>query len=277
MTPTTVPPTIPEILAAAISRSLSDDDVGFTGLATGRRAATYATLIPLFAMQLAQLTHAPGLTCLLAGWCHNPGPGTLTDIPDAEFDPRLLALECDARDLGYPAQYSIKRGDVTVGFSSGAQVDRHGNLNTVAIGRPGERQVRLVGPILVPEHMALFGREIVMMPRHEARAFVEQVDYVAGVGFPGGREGRARLGLPGSGPEWIVTPKCIFAFDDSGLAHVRSIHPGVSEDDVRASTGFVLADMPMPITELPTEAELAILRSLVDPAGLLRADDGASS
>jgi hypothetical protein len=58
---------------------------------------------------------------------------------------------------------------------------------------------------------------------------------------------------------------------------VRSIHPGVSEDDVRASTGFVLADMPMPITELPTEAELAILRSLVDPAGLLRADDGASS
>ena len=222
---------VAELLAVVISRSFREDDVGFTGLATGPRAATYATLIPLFAMQLAQLTHAPELTCLLAGWCHNP-----------------------------------------------AQVDRHGNLNTVVIGPGSEKPVRLVGPILVPEHLALFGREIIMMPRHEVRSFVEQVDYVAGVGFPGGREGRARLGLRGSGPQWIVTPLCIFAFDELGTAYIRSVHPGVTDEEVRTATGFSLpADVRAPVTESPTQAELEILRTVVDPAGLLRAGDQVSA
>jgi glutaconate CoA-transferase subunit B len=264
---------LPEILAVAISKTLRDDDVGFTGLATGRRAAMFATMIPLAAMQLAQRTHAPGLTCLLAGWCHNPSPGLMRALPDAEFDPLLLTLPCDARDLGFPAQYCVKRGDVTVGFSSGAQVDREGNLNTVCIAGRGRPGVRLVGPILVPEHLALFGREVVMMPRHERRVFVERVDHVTGVGFPGGAEGRAELGLKGSGPYWIVTPKCIFAFDHRGAIYLRSVHPGVSLDEVRAETGFEFSvATPVPLTDVPSSEELAILRGEIDPWGLLRQD-----
>ncbi len=264
---------IAELLAITIARTLRDDDVGFTGLATGPRAALYATLIPLAAMQFAQATHAPSVTCLLAGWCHNPPPGGIRELPDAEFDPKLLQLPCDAKDLGYPAQYVIKRGDVTVGFCSGAQVDREGNVNTVAIGDPDHPSVRLVGPILIPEHLALFGREIVMMPRHERRIFPERVDHRTGVGYPGGRQGRAQFGLPGSGPEMIVTPKCIFAFDAEGAIYVRSIHPGVSRDDIRESTGFALPNLDAaPVTEEPSHDELALLRESIDPHGLLRAD-----
>jgi glutaconate CoA-transferase subunit B len=179
--------------------------------------------------------------------------------------------------MTWPFKYSMKRGDVTVGFSSGAQIDSVGNLNTVAIGPLEKPKVRLVGPILVPEHYALFGREIVMMPRHDRRTFVERVDYVAAVGFPEGREQRESLGFPGAGPELIVTPLCVFAFTEEGAIHVRSVHPGVSPDEVRESTGFDLDGAngapgleEATTTEPPSDAELELLRSAVDPHGLLR-------
>jgi glutaconate CoA-transferase subunit B len=110
-----------------------------------------------------------------------------------------------------------------------------------------------------------------MMPKHDRRTFVEKVDYVAGVGYPGGIEGRKRLGLTRGGPELVVTPKCIFDFDKvAGRMKVASIHPGVGQDDVRESTGFDVGDLSsVPTTPLPTKQELELLRNEVDPKGLL--------
>src|SRR3546814_6017170 len=98
----------------------------------------------------------------------------------------------------YPGQGAIKRGDIDFGFSSGVQVDRVGNINSVCIGDHARPKVRLVGPILQPEHMTLFGREYVMMPHHAARNFVEKVDYVSGVGYPGGLADRKSTRLNSS-------------------------------------------------------------------------------
>ena len=64
--------------------------------------------------------------------------------------------------------------------------------------------------------------------------------------------------------------KCIFAFDDNGDVFVRSIHPGVTENELRESTGCALPPMDIPMTEAPSPAERDILRRVVDPAGLLR-------
>src|SRR3546814_7946883 len=105
--------------------------------------------------------------------------------------------------ISYPGQWAIKRGYIDFGFSSGVQVDRVGNIDSVCIGDHARPKVRLVGPILQPEHMTLFGREYVMMPHHAARNFVEKVDYVSGVGYPGGLAGRRRLGLRTGGPAWV--------------------------------------------------------------------------
>ena len=65
----------------------------------------------------------------------------------------------------------------------------------------------------LPEHFSMFGREYVMMPHHEKRAFTNKVDYITGVGYPDGKKGRKKLGLTRGGPELIITPKCIFDFD----------------------------------------------------------------
>ena len=132
--------------------------------------------------------------------------------------------------------------------------------------------MRLVGPILIPEHLSLFGREIVTLPRHDRRTLVKRVDHVSGVAFPGGRRRRDELGLQGGGPRFIVTPLCIFAFDEAGEIFVHSVHPGVTAEDVRANTGYAI-DVPDGVerTDAPTAQELEILRRDFDPHGLLRA------
>jgi glutaconate CoA-transferase subunit B len=149
-------------------------------------------------------------------------------------------------------------------------VDELGNVNSTCIGDPARPKVALVGPIFLPEHMAVFGREYLMMPHHETRSFVKKVDHVTGVGFPGGREGRKRLGLPGGGPCAVYTPKCVFAFDARGKIFVESIHPGVTADELRQSTGFELGDLSnVPETPAPTKEELELLRGKVDPKAIL--------
>ena len=263
--------TLHERLAVALAGTFRNGEVGFTGLATGRAAAIYITGIPLAAMALAQRTHAPDLTVLLAGWSQNPDLSRLEELPDSEFDERLRDLPCEAQIVDWPGQLAIKRGDVSFGFSSGVQVDAQGNLNGVCIGDPARPDVRLVGPILHPEHMALFGREYIMMPRHEARNFPERADYVSGVGYPGGQAGRRALGLDSGGPEWVVTPKCVFDFDkEAGRMKARSIHPGVDAAELQAATGFDLGPLDgVPLTPEPDPRLLAVLRTEVDPRGIL--------
>ena len=264
--------TVYEIIAAALARDFKEGEVGFTGLTTGDAAATFATSIPLAAAELARRTHAPSLTIMLAGWVHNPNLARLTSLPHSEFDEDLRDLECEAQSKGYPNHtWCIKRGDIDFGFASGAQLDVQGNINSVCIGDYHAPKVRLVGPVLQPEHMTLFGREYVMMAHHDRRRFVERVDFISGVGYPGGLAGRKALGLERGGPELVFTPKCIFDFDkQAGRMRVKSIHPGVSIDDVRDNTGFDLGPLDgVPTTPLPSPEELRVLREEVDPNRLL--------
>lgn len=262
--------TLEELLVVDLAHTIKDGEVGFTGLATGSDTAIYISSIPLAAMELAKRTHAPNLTILLCGWMFNPDWSKLESMPDSEFDNHMMELLSEAYMVDHPAPWSHKTGEISFGFCSGVQVDKEGNVNSTCIGPVDSPKVQLVGPILVTEHMALFGREYIMIPRHERRNFVEKVDHISGAGFPGGRKGREKLGLSGSGPAYIYTPKCIFSFDDEGKIYVKSIHPGVSKEDVIQSTGFDVGNLDdVPVTPEPSPEELRILREEVDPKGIL--------
>ncbi|WP_158782378.1 CoA-transferase subunit beta [Pantoea sp. BAV 3049] len=259
-----------EIITVALAKTFRNGEVGFTGLATGGAAALYITGIPLAAMAFAQHTHAPDLTILLAGWCINPDLSAMKALPTAEFDRALQDLPCEAQMQTYPGHYAVRRGDVDFGFGSGVQVDQQGNINSTCIGDYQHPDVRLVGSILLPEHLTCFGREYLMMPHHQPRSFVEQVDYVSGVGYPDGLAGRQALGLEHGGPAWIVTPKCIFDFSrPSGRVRLASIHPGIDPEEIIQATGFSVDVNDVPVTPLPEKEELAILRRCVDPHGVL--------
>jgi len=50
---------------------------------------------------------------------------------------------------------------------------------------------------------------------------------------------------------------------------VRSVHPGVTLDEVQAATGFELAvDDDVPTSRLPTPDELELIDTVIDPSGL---------
>lgn len=261
--------TLYETIAIALASKFRNGEVGFTGLTTGPRAVLYGTSIPLAAMAFARETHAPDLTLLLAGWSVNPDLTELRNMPDLEFGHELLDMRAEAHVTGYPNPIGYKRGTVDFGFSSGAQVDRYGSVNSVVIGDYRSPKVRLVGPILQPEHFTKFGREFIMMPRHDRHTFVEQVDFRSGVGHVPNRE---ELGLtPGTGPAVLVSPLGFFDFDGpQRTMRAVSLNPGVSTDDVREATGFEVDGLDAAQTiPAPSAEELSILRKKVDPRGVL--------
>jgi glutaconate CoA-transferase subunit B len=108
---------------------------------------------------------------------------------------------------------------------------------------------------------------------HSPRVFVPRCDFVSTVGWgEGGADARLRLGLPGGGPRYCITPLAVLDFEEtSKRLRLHSVHPGVTVDEVKARTGFeLLAPDRVPVTGSPDDDELDILRRRVDPQGLLR-------
>ena len=113
-----------ELLAVMGARELRDNTTVFTGVGA-----------PMMASVLAQRTHAPRLTMMVEGGVIGPmwKPGELpisTNEMRAAYRAQMLPGITDAFLLA-------QRGFFDVGFIGGAQIDRHGNLNTSAIGANG--------------------------------------------------------------------------------------------------------------------------------------------
>lgn len=194
--------TLEELLAVDLAHTIEDGEVGFTRPAHRPRPAHHLHhLHPDGRHGAGQRTHAPNLTILLSGVYFNPDVAKLHTLPESEYEQVLVDLPSEAQMPGWPEQWHHRGGDISFGFGSGVQVDREGNLNSTCIGNVRHPKVELVGPIFLPEHFSCFGREYIMMPNHERRSFVEKVDYISGVGWPGGAEGRRKLGFTRRGAE----------------------------------------------------------------------------
>lgn len=245
-------PTKWEIMAAIISHEIKDGEVMFLGMSTGGITMLLHTYVPGVGLALARRTHAPN--CAI----------TSTDSPDME---RILG-----DNMKVISDANIYLGEIDIGLSSCAQVDKYGNQNIVCIGDYHKPSVRLVGPILQPTHLAYFKREIIAID-HEARNFVDKVDFISGVGHQDlGPKSRERIGLPGTGPCMIMTDLCVFDFPhETRTATLKWIYPGVTVDEVRENTGFVHDYIPerVPEAPLPTQEEIRLIREELDPDAAL--------
>ena len=108
---------------------------------------------------------------------------------------------------------------------------------------------------------------------HDPRIFVPKCDFISALGWgSGGKDARTKLGLPGGGPRYVVTPLCVMDFEDeSKCMRLKSVHPGVSVEDVKKNTGFELViPSSIPLTEVPSDEQLAVLRTRIDVQGALR-------
>jgi acyl CoA:acetate/3-ketoacid CoA transferase beta subunit len=150
-----------------------------------------------------------------------------------------------------------------------SQVDRYGNQNLSCIGDWARPTIQLIGVRGAPGNTVNHTTSY-WVPAHSARVFVEHVDMVSGVGYD-------RLaGAPAAGRyhevRVVVTNLAVldFATADHGM-RLRSVHPGVTVEEVVAATGFPLVlEGEVPTSRLPTAEELRLLREVLDPAGAAR-------
>lgn len=240
--------TVPELMAVEMSRQVRDGEVAIMGAVSA---------LPMAACRLAQATHAP-LSWSVAGGSGAVNP-RLGPVTRSSCDERLLRAACV---LPLPEVVMLEgRGDVfDVFFAGGLQIDAFGNANLERIGDAAHPRLKGPGGVGLP-FLPLAGRVVIYTMAHDARTFVEKVDFISG----------PARSVAGRGPVLIVTPLCTMDFEGpSRRARLRTLHPGVSEAQVREATGFSLGiAAPVRETEPPAEELLALLRR-IDSDGVLR-------
>jgi len=253
--------TASELLAVISARLLRDGQVVFAGVG-----------IPLLAATLAQRRHAPGLTILFEGGTIGAfvEPGKLPPSTNEQRCTRRANMVLGSTDV----LLLLQRGYVDVGFMGGAQIDQYGNLNSSFIGdwtgEAGRPATRLPGTGGGNDIASL--TQMIVAMKHEKRRFVSRVDFITSPGFLSGGAGRREAGLTTGGMYRVVTDLGLLGFEEgSHRMKLLALHPGVAADQVQENTGFpLLIDADLPVTDPPTENELAVLRHL-DPDRLYTA------
>src|SRR6202167_5084292 len=149
-----------------------------------------------------------------------------------------------------------------------SQIDRTGNQNISAVGPHDHPKVQLVGVRGAPGNSVNHPTSY-WVPDHTVRTFVEEVDVVCAVGYA-----RAAAAGPGAtrfhDVRRVISNLGVFDFETPDhTMRLRSVHPGVTVDDVVQATSFTLS-IPddVPETRLPTPEELDLLRTVLDPGSL---------
>jgi acyl CoA:acetate/3-ketoacid CoA transferase beta subunit len=241
--------TLAEVAAAACADLFRGD---------GEIVASPMGLLPSLGARLARLTFEPDLLLsdgeayLLA---NTPGLG-------GGEEPVIEGWQPFRRVLDTVVPHGKRH--VVMGAN---QIDRYGNQNISAIGDHDRPAKQLLGVRGGPGN-TVNHRTSYWIPRHSRRVFCERVDVVSGVGYDRAHE---------AGPNArrfhdvhrVVTNLAVLDF--SGQDHamrLRSVHPGVSVDEVAEQTSFDLDTHDVTETRLPTDRELHLLREVLDPKSL---------
>jgi glutaconate CoA-transferase subunit B len=239
-----------DLIAVAAARTLSDRQVAFVGIG-----------LPSTAAILARRTHAPNLVLVYeSGVLETDPPRLPLSVADGALAEHARALV----PVPEMFNYWLGGGHVDVGLLGAAQVDRFGNVgSTVVGGTYGRPKVRLPGAGGAPE-IGAAARHTTVMIRQNARSFVSAVDFITTVGMGRDADGRSALGLPGGGPDRVITDVGTYEADpDGGELRLTALQPGRTVAEARELTPWDLSVVPDP-GELrpPTAEELAVLAEL---------------
>jgi glutaconate CoA-transferase subunit B len=239
-----------EIMTIEAARRLRNGTVCFVGIG-----------MPSAAANLARLTHAPEVVLIYESGTIGAKPDVL---PLSIGDGELAEYADTVVSVPEIFRYWLQGGRIDVGFLGAAQIDRFGNINTTVIGGEyAKPKVRLPGAGGAPE-IASNAKETWIIIKQTKRSFVARLDFLTSVGHLDGGDSRAQSGARGAGPTAVITDLGVLVPDPvtRELALV-AIHPGISVEHVKASTGWELKVAgKLATTVAPSDAELATLRDL---------------
>jgi acyl CoA:acetate/3-ketoacid CoA transferase beta subunit len=251
-------PTRAEVCAVAIADCFRDD---------GEILANPIGTLPMIGGRVAKATFAPQLVM-------TDGEALLVE------NPMPVGVDAPEKVVGswnpYRSMFDMVWSGRRHVMMGGSQFDKWGNQNFAFIGNPAAPKTQLLGMRGAPGN-TINDRTSFWIPAHSTRVFVPAVSVVSGVGY----DRAAELGEAGRFHELVrvVTNLCVIDFDTPDhRMRLRSVHPGVTVDDVVAATGFELVrDGDVPESRLPTDEELHLIREVVDPNGLGEQEVPASS
>jgi acyl CoA:acetate/3-ketoacid CoA transferase beta subunit len=213
-------------------------------------------VVPMIGGRLARATFEPDLVM-------TDGEAMLVAnaMPVGVDDPPIVVEAWNPYRAMFDVVWSGRR-HVMMGAT---QVDRSGNQNIGCIGDWRKPKAQLLGfrgaPGNTINHVTSY-----WVPNHSPKVFVERVDLVTGIGYDRAAElgpEAARFHQIGC----VVSNLGVFDFETPDHAmRVRSVHPGVTVDEIVAATGFELI-VPAGVLETrpPTAEDLRLIRDVIDP------------
>jgi glutaconate CoA-transferase subunit B len=236
-----------EMMLVAAARALAGVRTVFVGVG-----------LPNAACNLARLTVAPDIQLIYESGVYGARPARL---PLSIGDPALVSGATSVLSLGDLFGLFLQGGRIDVALLGGAQVDRHGNLNTTVIGDYRSPRTRLPGSGGACD-IAVNATSLIYIMRLQRRAFVEALDFVTSPGHVIGEASREELRMPGKGPRLVVTDLALFDFEAPGRQmRLVSLHPGVTLSQVRDQVGWELAvSESLGETPPPSQEELRLMR-----------------
>lgn len=252
----------PELMACCGAREISDGNVVLVG-----------TGFPTMSANIAKYTNAPNATLMQESGVYDARP---TRPALSVGDPCLNPGAAMIGGLVDVMAMFLQAGWVDVGFLSGSQVDKFGNINTTVIGDYKKPVSRLPGsgganPI------GSLAKKILIIALHDTRRLAERIDFITTPGYIDGPGAREKAGLPAdTGPEVIITNKAIMRFDsETKEAYLSTYHPGSSVDEIVKLTPWNLkvAD-DVHETEPPRAEELRVMREVLDPFRMIKIYEG---
>jgi len=232
----------------------------------GEILASPIGLIPMLGARLAALTFEPDLV-------YTDGDAYQLGAPIASDAPPDAAKVVEAW-MPFAKMFDVVWAGKRHVMMGATQIDRFGNQNIACIGPWAKPKAQLLGVRGAPGNTVNHATSY-WIPQHSTRVFVEAVDCVSGVGY----DRIASAGAAGNKFHEIrrvITNLAVLDFETPDHSmRVRSLHPGVTADEVQAATGFPLVVPPdVSETRAPTDDDLRLLRELLDPKSLRDAELG---
>lgn len=244
---------------------------------------TIAGMIEEDKLYFAQMAGAPLMAILLAKHSRTPNVGYVVEegavTPNPSFPLPRMMLGASRSHYRAVAWYGMNLVDahaalgfMDYGLLACLQVDRFGNFNSTFIGGTYEQPERRFGGAGGANEIASQCWRTLLMTKLERRKFVNKLDFMSSPGYLDGTPGaRERAGLPAStGPYKVITQEAVFAFDEeTRQMRLTAIMPWTSVEQVLSKMEFepLIADK-IERMEPPTEEQLNVIRTDLDPGGL---------
>jgi acyl CoA:acetate/3-ketoacid CoA transferase beta subunit len=213
---------------------------------------------PALGARLARLTFAPDLVL-------TDGDASLVaGAPPLGAGPTTLVVESH---MPYRKVFEVVWSGRRNLIMMASQIDRTGNQNISAIGDWARPLAQLIGVRGAPGNTVNHSTSY-WVPNHSKRSFVEHVDMVSGVGYE-----RAAAAGPSASRfhqiRRVVSNLGVFDFETPDrVMRLRSVHPGVTVDEIAEATGFdLVVPSDVPETRMPTPVEAELIRTVLDPRG----------